>query len=74
MRKCNGQYVRYNEKDMVHEIVPFEDGAFHQWGIDSEEYENGAVNFTVGIVELPNGQVIMPLARWIQFVPGERYE
>lgn len=68
MRKCKGQYMKYNQSQRAHELVPFEEGIFHQWGSDCEEYENGAASFTVGIVELPDGTVVMPIARWIQFM------
>lgn len=67
MRKCRGKYMKYNDSNNAFEKVDFEEAVFHQWGIDSEEYENGAASFTVGIVELPDGTVIMPIARWIQF-------
>lgn len=68
MRKCRGKYMKYNGSDGAFEQLDFEEGVFHQWGVDCEEYENGAASFTVGIVELPDGSVIMPLARWIQFI------
>ena len=67
MRKCRGKYMRCNENNNAFEQANFEEGLFHQWGVDCEEYENGAASFTVGIVELPDGMVIMPLARLIQF-------
>lgn len=53
-----------------HEFVnkEFEDGIFHQWGSDYEEFETRPGNYTVGIVELPDGRVVMPIARFIQFV------
>lgn len=67
MRRCKGQYMKFNQSQRAHEVAPFEEGVFHQWGSDCEEYENGAASFTVGIVELPDGTVIMPIASWIQF-------
>lgn len=54
-------------KKRTREMVEFDNGIFHQWGSNYEEYDNGAASFTVGIVELPDGTVIMPLAEWIQF-------
>ncbi len=43
------------------------DGIFHKWGSNYEEFENGAGNFTVAIVELKDGSIIMPPADLIQF-------
>lgn len=68
MRKCKGKYTKWNSEKKAHEVVTFEDGIFHQWGSDYEEYDNGAASFTVGIVELPDGTVIMPIASLIQFI------
>ena len=68
MRKCKGKYVKWNEVKKAHEVVEFDNGIFHQWGYNCEEYENGAVSFSVGIVELPDGTVVMPVAEWIQFI------
>lgn len=67
MRKCKGQYTKYDEKLRKFVNVPFEEGLFHQWGNDYNEYESGPANYTVGIVELPNGKVVMPIAGFIQF-------
>ena len=67
MRKCKGKYSKWNDKKRAYEMVEFENGIFHQWGSNCEEYDNGAANFTVGIVELLDGTVIMPLAELIQF-------
>ncbi len=68
MRKCRGKYTDYDEQERKFVNREFEDGIFHQWGTDYEEFESGPGNFTVGIVELPDGKVIMPIARFIQFV------
>ena len=32
-------------------------GIFHQWGVDYEEFENGAGNHSTAIVEMPDGSV-----------------
>lgn len=63
MRSCKGKYWS-NESNHYEE---FEKGIFHQWGSNYEEFENGAGNYSVAIVELPNGKVIMPCANDIQF-------
>lgn len=46
----------------------FELGYFHQWGCNYEEFESGAGNYSVAIVELPNGKVIMPSVDCIEFI------
>lgn len=65
MRQCKGRYYRKGE------YIGFGLGYFHQWGNDYEEFESGPGNFTVAIVELPDGKVITPLAKDIQFLTKE---
>jgi hypothetical protein len=38
------------------------EGKFHGWGVEYEEFENGPGNFSVAIVEMPDGtvQTLMP--------------
>ena len=62
MRKCKG---RYYKKRQYHD---FETGYFHQWGCNYEEFEIGAGNYSVAIVELPTGEIVMPVAEDIQFL------
>ena len=62
MRKCKG---RYYKKRQYHD---FETGYFHQWGCNYDEFETGAGNYSTAIVELPNGEVVMPVADDIQFL------
>lgn len=62
MRKCKGKYFENGDyKD-------FELGYFHQWGIDSEEVEEGVMNFTTAIVEFPDGKIVTPVASDIKFI------
>ena len=44
-------------------------GLFHQWGTECEEFEHGAVQVSMGIVELNDGTIetIHPLR--IKFIP-----
>lgn len=62
MRKCKGRYF-YQGK--YHEFVM---GYFHEWGVNYEEFESGAGNYSTAIVELPNGKVVMPTADDIVFL------
>ena len=43
-------------------------GRFHGWGVDFEEFENGVGNYTVGIIELDNGQIIEAIPGRIKFL------
>ena len=48
--------------DFVHE------GVFHQWGNAMEESSEGFGNYTVGLVELPDGTVLEVLPSNIKFI------
>lgn len=56
---------------------PFErrlvgEGLFHGWGTDVLEFETGACNYTVAIVEKPDGSVVTAMPKLIEFVePAE---
>lgn len=59
LRRCKGKYG--NEE--------FEMGYFHCWGVNYEEFcDVGVGNYTVAIVELPDGRVVMPPAEDIIFI------
>lgn len=62
MRKCKGKYFENGD------YKEFELGYFHQWGIDSEEVEEGVMNFTTAIVELADGKIVTPVASDIKFI------
>lgn len=62
-RRCTGKYFIGE-----HGFVEFKLGYFHKWGIDSEELDVGALNYTVGIVELPNGNVVTVMPDNIRFI------
>lgn len=62
MRKCKGRYYKKGE------WIEFSLGYFHQWGCDYEEYESGAGNYSIAIVELPNGNVISVVPSELQFI------
>ena len=42
-------------------------GVFHQWGVNYEEFENGAAPFTTAIIERVGGQVENIPAEMIKF-------
>lgn len=47
-------------------------GAFHGFGVDYEEFEAGPAPYSVAIVELPDGSVILPRADMITFLDKEQ--
>ncbi len=61
-RKCKGRYYYQGN------YYDFELGYFHKWGSNYEEFESGAGNYSVAIVELPDGRVVMPVAEDIVFL------
>lgn len=63
-RVCRGKYWTGGSNGHYEE---FENGIFHQWGSGYEEFENGAGNYSVAIVELPDGKVVLPSADDIRF-------
>lgn len=44
---------------------------FHQFGLDYEEFDNGAASFSSAIVEWPDGQVENVPAEHIRFLDNE---
>lgn len=46
-------------------------GEFHQFGLDLNEDEDGFTNFSVAIVEMPDGNVINPPVNMIRFINDE---
>ena len=65
-RRCSGKYF-VRERG----FVEFKLGYFHKWGIDSEELDVGAINYTMGIVELPSGKVVTVMPENIMFIDIE---
>lgn len=64
-RYCCGRYRKDGRS------IDFQIGQFHQWGSNYDEFESGAGNYTVAIVELPDGTVVMPMADDICFLEDE---
>ncbi len=44
------------------------EGLFHQWGNSYEEFESGAGNYSVALVELPDGTIAEVLPSNIKFI------
>lgn len=59
--KCNRSYCE--KKEVL--------GLFHQWGTDYEEFDNGAGNYTVAVVELVDGTIVTHGVDKIKFLPPD---
>lgn len=74
MRRCNGIVNKFNKEKNRYEEVKFENAIFHQWGCDYDEFEDGAGNFSVAIVELEDGTVLMPRADNVKFIKKDELD
>lgn len=58
LRRCRAKIIVSNEnKQWVKEE---REGYFHAWSMNYEEFDNGAVNYPVAIVELSDGSIVLP--------------
>jgi hypothetical protein len=44
------------------------EGWFHQWGNGYEEFESGPGNYTMAIIELPDGRVVTAMPEDVRFL------
>lgn len=65
-RKCSGKYFVIGRG-----FIEFKLGYFHKWGVESEELDTGALNYTIGIVELSDGRVVTVMPENIKFIDIE---
>ena len=47
------------------------EGKFHAWGSSFEEFENGPANYTVALVEMPDGTVQSLMPWLIRFLDSD---
>lgn len=66
LRKCKGSAMV--QKDGKWQTEEFSLGYFHQWGVNYEEIGEGPGNYSVAIVELLDGRIVMPTADNITFL------
>ncbi len=66
LRRCKGKCNIYENGKWS--SLEFDLGYFHEWGMNYEEFESGAGNYSVAIVELPDGRIVMPVADDIVFI------
>ena len=71
MRKCKA--VIYNRMKTVDGVCVADKetvyGLFHEWGLDYDEFDNGAAGFTVAIIELADGEVVIATPQNVKFLP-----
>jgi len=57
MKKVNVfKYERFGDNSHFDRIFDYQ-AEFHQFGVDYEEFETGAGNYSTAIVELANGEI-----------------
>ncbi len=63
------KYEKRSEPGQFH-FDKVEDGTaqFHQWGLNYEEFENGAGNYSSAIIERDDGTIENVPAEMIQFI------
>lgn len=66
LRRCKGKCNIYENGKWS--SLEFDLGYFHEWGMNYEEFESGAGNYSVAIVELLDGRIVMPVADNITFI------
>jgi hypothetical protein len=69
MRKVECTRIKYeweggNRKTIETKV----DGLFHQWGSEYEEFETGAGNYSVALIELDDGTIEAFLPQLIKFI------
>ena len=65
-KSCEIDYT--NPQKPTRELVPRGQAQFHAWGCKYEEFETGPGNYTVAIIEWPDGKVEAVTEDCIQFV------
>lgn len=71
LRKCKGKYGFWEKNKWTYK--DFELGYFHTWSNDYEEFETGAGNYSVAIVELPDGKVVKVNPSDLEFLDTDLY-
>lgn len=66
LRLCKGVYSTWIDGKLVN--TSFERGYFHEWGVESAEFETGGVTDSVALVELESGKVVTVAPRNLEFI------
>lgn len=73
LRKCKGKYYKYSKDIGRYRQISFELGYFNSWGIDYEEFETCTGNYSIAIVELPDGKIVKVNPSDLQFLDTKEY-
>lgn len=73
-RECRGKYYITSTQETQGHYEEFEKGTFLGFGIDYEEFEGGPGQYTTAIVELADGQVVVTVPGYIQFINKKRID
>ena len=65
-RRCRAKVNVLNENKQW--VKKEREGYFHEWSVNYEEYDNGAVNYPVAIVEFSDGSIALPYASDVVFL------
>ncbi len=66
---------KWVEEDNSMVKVPDTNGYFQGWGVDYEEFESGAGNFSAAIIMLKDGSIKLIPAEQVKFLTqGETYD
>lgn len=60
--------VKYKVYTKYPKEFTFKEGLFHTWGVEFEEFESGPGNYTVGIIEKEDGEIITSVPTDIIFL------
>jgi len=71
-RECKGKYWVRGTSEGKGSYQEFDNATFLGFGDDYEEFESGPAQFTIAIVELPDGKVATTAPDFIQFVSKKR--
>ncbi len=71
LRKCKGKYSFWDNGKWA--TKEFDLGYFHKWGCSFEEFETGAGNYSVALVELPSGKIVEVLPNDLEFLDVKEF-
>ena len=49
-------------------------GAFHQWGLAYEQFDNGVGNYTIALIETPDGNMVEAAPCYMRFTDKKEAE
>ena len=70
----NVWFKRWIKEKMAYDSDFIHAGKFHKWGDAYEEFESGPGNFTVALVELPDGTIEEVQPKNIKFIDDDKRE